>query len=433
MSKLEEYRNELKLIRSEKDGLIKGIKEARSVDELNTIESQLQQLDRRDSWLEEQIGVDDGQSERTRVVNGYIDEHEKGLNMRSYVPGVGFRSVAKASIDGSMPKQVKNTLELRSGDSFWNRIKESIPKDERGLDLGKYIKGAVTGDFTGAEAEQRSMSTVATGVLIPQSLSAKIIDMARNVSLFTSANVPVIPMNTNNETIARVKNTPTFKFKDELAKAIPSEFELEPVELKAKTAYGYAYVSIEAIESSRNLSDVIYRAFSQAIADCIDNGIMYGQHNGTGYDDFAPKGILNDAGIHTISATVGAGYDDFIRAVGKVKQSNGTPSVYGINSQTDELLSLLKTTDGQYLEAPKAVKEMQQIISNELQHLETGSDALVFDPNALIIGIQKGIKVEMFTNTDYCVEHGAVGFKVCAMLDCVTVQPKHICKITGIK
>lgn len=441
----QEYLQKLNNLKKESDQLVSRSKESNDLDELTVINVKLENINIRKRDLEsEYFQQDDGIAERTRVINEHEEMEVRGDEL-SYIPGTGFGGNTGAgfkSIESSVldkrnaptgNKDNMRTLELRSKDSYLERIVGTIANEERGLDLGKYIKGAVTGDFSNAEAEKRAMSTTATGVLIPKELSAKIIDLARGVSLFTVADVPVIPMKSNNETIARVKNNPIFKFKQELGKADPSEFELEPIELKAKTAYGYAYVSLEAIESSRNLSDVIYNAFSQAIADCIDKGIMYGQYNGSSYDEFAPKGILNDEAIHTITATAGAGYDDFIKAIGKVKQSNGVPSVYGINSHTDELLSLLKTSDGQYLEAPKAIKDMKQIISNELQHEDGGNDALVFDPNAIMIGIQSGIKIEMFTNTDYCIEHGAVGFKVCTMLDAVTVQPKHICKITGIK
>ncbi len=79
------------------------------------------------------------------------------------------------------------------------------------------------------------------------------------------------------------------------------------------------------------------------------------------------------------------------------------------------------------------MQSMNQIVSNQLKNdISSGSDALVFSPEAMLIGIQKNVVIEMFSNTDECIEKGLVGFRIYSMLDCATTQPKHICKITGI-
>ena len=91
------------------------------------------------------------------------------------------------SVGLSVPE---SAIALRSNEKMTDRV----PMTERKhLDLGKYIRGAVTGNWNGAAEERSAFSTTATGVIIPQILSAQIIDRARELSLFTSANVPVIP------------------------------------------------------------------------------------------------------------------------------------------------------------------------------------------------------------------------------------------------
>lgn len=319
------------------------------------------------------------------------------------------------------------SLALRSGEKVADRLHL---QNKENLDLGKFIRGMYTGKWDGAEAEKRAYTTSATGVLIPQVLSAQIIDTARNVSLFTSAGVPVIPMTTNNLTLARVKKDPTFNFKAE-GQAVTgnSDMELDSVELKAKTIYGTAYVSIEAIESSQNLSDIIYQAFSKAMADGIDRGLLYGQ----GSDTFAPSGIMNDEDVNVVTAT-NKGYNDFIKAVGAVRRANGTPTVMGINADTEEILNLLTDDNGIYLQEPKAVENLTHIVSNQLAYdEEDGSDALVFDPKAMAIGIQNDIRLRMVTDSDECLNKGLVAFQIYSMVDGVAVRPTHIAKITGIK
>lgn len=299
--------------------------------------------------------------------------------------------------------------------------------------LGEVIQGMVTGHWKSPELKN-VISTTSSGTLIPEVLSSKIIDKAREISLFTTANVPILPMDSNNVTISRVKTDPTFKFKEEGKEGSDASFELDSIKLESKTVYGYAYVSLEAINSSLNLDSILYSVFSESIANAIDKAFIYGQETVSGKKDtYAPGGIFNDTNICSITATADGGYDDFIKAIGKVKKENGNPTAYGINSYTDELLSLLKTTDGKYLDQPKSMETLQRIVSNQLSHNPTsGDDAIVFDPNALIIGIQNNIRIKIIEDTE-CLKKGLVGFQIYSMLDCKTTIPKHICKITGIK
>ena len=358
--------------------------------------------------------------ENAQRVNGEIRSTYGG---GSFKIGQGFET-------GSRKPSGIDTLALRSDESMVDRL----PADQkRSLDLGKYVRGAVTGNWDNAAEERSAMSTSTTGVIIPQMLSAQIIDKARNLSLFTAAEVPVIPMTSNNLTIARVATDPVFAFKEELAEASESSFTLDSVELKAKTAYGYAYVSREAILSASNLSDILFKVFSQAFADMCDRGMLYGQTAEGSLVDYAPAGIMNDTDIHTVEAT-NVRYNDFIRAIGKIKKANGNPTVVGMNAATEELLSLLVDSNGQVLEVPKAFADLKKVVSNQLVEDENdGSDALVFDPKAMVIGLQNQLVFRMFQDTDYCIKRNAVGFQIYAMLDCVATQPKHIAKITGIK
>ena len=334
-------------------------------------------------------------------------------------------------------EQHTESLFINKNEKFADRIKVSEEDKEifghEGA-LGELIRGVVTGKWKN-KAMKNAVTTTTSGVLIPNILSSQIIDLARNISLFTSANVPIIPMETDNMKISRVKSDPIFKFKKEGEAATESNIELDDVNLKAKTCYGYAYVTLESIKSSKNLEDVIRNTFAQSIAQGIDKAFLYGQYDETSstYDDFAPVGILNDEDINSIIATANSGYDDIIKAIGTVKKANGNPTAFGYNSETEELLSLLKTTEGLYLEAPKYVQNLNHIVSNQLAYdSSNGSDALVFDPKALLIGIQENIQIKIIED-EKCLKNGLVGFQIFTMQDCSTVYPKHICKITGIK
>ena len=415
-----ELKSELRNLENEGRELQDIAMTSHDINEVRSINQKLTENRAKIAEVKEKIdNFDDTISDDVRLVNGNISS--------MFGRTASFRM---ANSFGTVPETESSRLILRSNESLVSRLPEN---ERQQLDLGKCIRGMVYGDWNNAEAEKRAINTTQTGALIPSVLSAQVIDKARNISLFTSAGVPIVPMESNNLTIARVKTDPVFAFKEELAAADESGFELEPVELKAKTAYGYAYVSKEAILSAPNLTDTIYRVFSQAFADMCDRAMLYGQLDDGSIVDYAPSGVFNDTDINSVVAT-NIRYNDFIKAASMIKKANGIPTVAGINATTEEILALLVDSNGNVLQQPEIYANLVKIVSNQLTYdAESGSDALVFDPNAMLIGVQNRVVIRMIQDSDYCLKNNAVGFQICAMLDCAVTQPKHITKITGIK
>lgn len=420
-----ELEEKLNILKEKRQARYSDISKAKTNKELDEIDFDLRKMDFEIKDIEQKIEQEDPAA---RSLND-------GVAQGGFNPLATYRKTTEPNKEKNKEKRdikTNDTIFLRSGESFLKKIK--LNDDERNLDLGKCIRGLTLGEWKGAEREYRALMTSATGVIIPRVLSLEIFDVARNLSLFTSADVPILPMESDNVSIARMKNDPTFKFKEEGKEAEESTFELEKVELKSKMCYGYAYVSLEAIKSSLNLNSILTNAFAGAIAEAIDQAMLHGQYNGSSYDEFAPSGIMNDELINNVDAEGMNGYDAIIRAIGKVRKNNGMASVYGINSDTEEALSLLKDSDGKYLTPPRAVDNLKQIVSNQLKNDSiNGNEALVFDPNAMIIGIQENINIQMTDNTDECIKKGLVAFRVYSMLDCVAVKPKNICKIVNLK
>lgn len=348
-------------------------------------------------------------------------EEQEQENKRSFNPMDTYGKRSFSFNGGSVSQQADGAL--KRGESFASRFEVQ----NKGLDLGKYIRGVVTGDWNGATEERNAYTTSAMGALIPAEISGRVIDYAREISIFTRAGVPIYPMKTKTLNLARVSRDPEFKFKEEGKEGTALDWELEAVTLDAKTVYGYAEVSLEAILNSHNLTNTLIQVFSSAIASSIDKGLLNGQEG----EDFAPAGILNDEKINAITAT-NQRYDDFIKAIGAVRKNNGVPTVFALNAHTDEALSLLTDKNGVYLEAPESIKALEKMVCNQLQHDESaGSDALIFDPNALVIGLRNDITVRVLNSTSENLKNGTVSFQVYAMLDGACVQPKHVARIKG--
>ena len=308
----------------------------------------------------------------------------------------------------------------------------NIYKNTDNLDLGNYLRGAITGKWGNATKEMNEFKALSTGtgtVLIPQSLSAQILKAIMNKSLIYKSGVPVIDLVNNNLTIAKVTNTPSFGFKEELAIATPSDATFEGVQLKGKMIYGLMKVSLEIMHSADNLTEVLLQAMSDSIANSIDKSMLYG--TGTNNDI---KGIFNYDTINTVEATK-IDYSSFINAVGKIRQANGEPSIMGVNATIDTSLNLLVDTLGQPIEQPKVIANLNRVISNNLRsNLGTGldeSEGIVYDPNALIIGSQVQFAFEVSREAGF--DDGSVWLRVYSLIDMAVTRPEHITYITKLK
>lgn len=303
-----------------------------------------------------------------------------------------------------------------------------------GMSLGKYLRGAITGDWSGATAEMdafKALSTATTQVLIPQVLSAQVIDLARNKSVLFRSGAPMIPMETNNLTISRVKTDPSFTFKAEGAEVTESTMEFEGVQLKTKTAYGLMSITLEAMNSSANLESVVTNAMAESLAQLIDSKCLLG----TTADE--PKGILTYSEINTLSAGEITGYGPFVQGVGLIKRANGEPTTWVVNAATDEALNLLTDTNGNPLGIPQAVASLERLVSNQLPDNDGDNQdesvSMIYNPEAVVIGLQLPLAVEVSREALDAWKKGLVYLRVYAMVDVALLRPKWVTRIDGIK
>lgn len=352
----------------------------------------------------------------------YDLEEDHSENIKSKIMNGDF-----ININGSSKSKDKQIL--NRADKLVNTI--SVSEDDKGLNLGNYIKGAITGDWNNSNKELDRFKALTTGtgkIIIPTVLSAEIIDLARNKSVLFGGGVPMVKMESNNMTIGKIKSDPQFAFKEEGAKITPSEMTFEGVELKSKTAYGVMKVTLEVLHSAQNLDSLLRETMAQAIADMIDKACLFG--NGT----VEPKGILKNTDINTVVAT-NIRYTDYVKGVGAIRRNNGEPTTMVINARIDESLNSLCDTNGNPLGVPRVIEALDTIISNQMPS-DTGADqtesiGMIFDPLACLIGMQVPIGLEVDRSNGF--EDGTVMLRIYSMLDIAVVKPKNITKITGQK
>ena len=380
----------------------------------------LNQLEKENERLNNLINKENVSKEELEEVSANIDSLEARIKAQKK-KDEGFGDVNFD--DMQQLKGTKNTINsnlklVNKGDSFFNATIKNNENDN--LSIGKYVKGMLTGDWENAASEKatyRELTTSTGKTLIPQELSAQIIDLAR--PQMALGDIPILPMESNNMTIARIEKDPVFQFKEELAKAEFSDMSFGSVELKSRTIYGLMKISLELLNSAKNIDQVIQQAMANSIAQSIDTVGLYGD------GQLQPKGILTYEDINIISSDdiETSKYKSFVKGIGSITKANGTPTTISYNSNIDTSLSLLTDTTGQPLNMPKKVEGLQHKVSNNMKD----NQAMVYDNNSIVMGLQNKIIID--TSSELGFEDGSVWLRVYAMLDFAILKPKSITRI----
>lgn len=280
------------------------------------------------------------------------------------------------------------------------KIEKRNYSENKNLDLGKLIKGMSGLGWNGANQEReyyRAMESGTNKVVIPQQLADRIIDYARaNSALF--GKVPVVSMPNNNLTIAVQTKDGEAKFVKE-GDLIPStDIKFKPVTLEGKTLALFVPISEQLLNSASNLSNQIMTSCARAISVALDKALLYGEGVVKVLEEITKseiKGITKYDSINTVSCDK-ADYDLIIKGAQPIKKANLIPTDVCLNSDLASQLEMLKTTDGQYVIPPKAIENYNITQSNNVND----NEAVVFDRNSLLLGIQQGMTIEWGTSGD---------------------------------
>lgn len=334
-------------------------------------------------------------------------------------------------------------------------VSDFQPEDseESGLHIGAYVRGALTGNWDNAVTERRTFASLSTGtgsVIVPQTLSAQIMQAVMNKSLLYGT-VPVTTMVSNNLTIARTKSAPSIDFAAEGAMSPEVTFDsttgaystsgmtFDAVKLETKTVRGLVKISNELLSSAANLDEAVTTAFADGIAVAIDTAALYGDGKAGHF-----TGVMNTSGINTIDGSSLTNYASYVNAVGAIRRHNGEPTYWGINAVTDTKLNGLTATDGNPLQIPPVLSGLNRTVSNNLRAElakdgtltgtgdKTFSESLIFDPTAMLFGQQMAVQF-ISTNTGMdALATNSTYLNICTSLDFVVLQPEFISRIYGI-
>lgn len=318
------------------------------------------------------------------------------------------------------------------------RARGLVRPGEEDLGLGRYVRGLVTGDWRGADAERRAMAEgtlTAGGHLVPTLLSAQIIDKARNDTAVLRAGARLVPMPNRVLDIARWEGDPVPAWRNEAASIAASDGTLGKITLTARSLAGLVVVSRELLEDAAEIDDQVRTAFAAQFALIVDKAALYG--SGTAPE---PRGVKNTSGITTVSmGTNGAqvaNYDPLADAKGALRDLNERPSGYIMSTRTLRTLAKLKDTTNQPLVPPAYVADVPRFDTNQVPNNLTqgtsnnASDLFTADWSQLYVGVRTELQISVLT--ERYADTGQVGILCWWRGDVAVARPAAFAITVGI-
>jgi HK97 family phage major capsid protein len=275
-----------------------------------------------------------------------------------------------------------------------------VREDQQELSFGRYVRGLLTGDWAGADAERRALvegTATAGGHLVPTPLSARIIDRARNAARVMQAGAQIVPMESQTLKLARVVGDPAAAWHSEMATIAASDMTFDAVTFTARTLASRVLISRELIEDAAGVDDEVERAFAEQFSLTVDLAALYG--SGTAPE---PLGVRNHAGV-TKTALDANGrppvYDDLIDSVFRVRERNHEPNGIIYAPRTARTFARAKDANGAYLTPPTALDDVRrldtrQVPTNLTQGTSTtSSDIFTADWRELLIGVRTQLEI----------------------------------------
>lgn len=342
----------------------------------------------------------------------------------SHLLDKNFRNIG--SFGGNASNSGNDKMYLRKHEAFSSRFKSGSGEDN--LSFRALLKGIGTGVWE--QNEKRAISTDNWGSIIPTGVSAKVIEGAFNKSLFLDSDIPIVPMENGNITIPRVKTSSLVKpsQKEEYAIGQELDVDLEPVNLSAKTVYGYCTISNELLFKSDPSAETILReTFSKAIAEALDRACLYTEKETNGTPKaYAIKGVWNDQDVNSleVGATDTIDYDDILDGIAKVEGQNYLVTNIAMNSENKKELAKMKNTVGDYIKAPHDYEALNKTMTNQLEK----DNLLIYNSNALALGLMSNLIVKKAEGTED-LKRNTTTFSFAIYADLAITMPKGICKI----
>lgn len=314
---------------------------------------------------------------------------------------------------------------------------------EEEFSAGKIIRARILGNFKGLnEFETKAAGEgigSAGGWLISEQVSARVIDLARNLACVMKAGAGTIPMESPELRIVKQLSDPTAEWLAEHGEITESQPSFGPINLKAQTVGCIIRSSIELLEDAANAGSILSNSLAASIALAVDRVSLVGN----GVEE--PRGLDLCSDINKISKGVNGGtitnYDDFSNACEDIAENNGKAGSCIMAPRTYFTLDRLKEgTTNAPLPAPESFKSLKTFVTNQIGITDTVGTAttcskvFIGDFSQLLFGIRKNVEIEI-TKTGGTKTFAKVECLIRARMrmDIAVLRENFFTRIAGIK
>lgn len=284
------------------------------------------------------------------------------------------------------------------------RLSEKMFKgSDEDFSVGKILRARILGDLKGLnDLELKAVGEgigAAGGWMISEQVSARIIDLARNLAVVQKAGAITMPLETPEVRLVKILSDPTAFFVKEHGEIQESDWTLGPINLKVQTVAVLVRCSLEILEDAKNAGSQLEQAMAAAVALAIDRVALIG--NGVN----EPRGLDHCSDVNEISMGVNGGaltnYDPFSEAAEAIADHNGEPNAVILSPRTFFTLDRLKAaTTNQPLLPPQSFIDLTKFKTNQIGNADkqgtclTASKAFIGDWKNVLYGIRTNLELE---------------------------------------
>jgi HK97 family phage major capsid protein len=322
-------------------------------------------------------------------------------------------------------------------------LKATSGQDASGLSIGRAVRGMITGSWEGAEAERRVMGTTpgaSGGFLMPDPISANLIDLARNQAVLIRAGALTIPMVSKNLRVVKIVTDPTAQWRGEGQTIDESDGTFEGVNLTAHSLAALVRVNAELLDDVPTFAATLDMQLAAALALKLDYSGLYG--NGSAQ----PLGLRNTDGVNEQTmGTDGAtpsDYDKFLDLIADIEADNGSPDSIVWAPRTKNTMAKIVTgitSDKTKLAPPTDFAALTKLVSNQISiaetqgNIATASTAFMGGFSNMALAIRQNITVEASRVSGTAFEKNQVMVRAIMRADVAVYRPNHFGRLIGIK
>lgn len=321
-------------------------------------------------------------------------------------------------------------------------LKATTGADPGGLSIGRAVRGMITGNWEGAEAERRVMGTspgASGGFLMPEPISANVIDLARNATVLIQAGALTIPMASKNLRLVRVVSDPSANWRGEGQEIDESDGTFDAIELTAHSLAALVRINNELLDDVPTFAAQLDGQLAAALGLELDRVGLYG----TGVGE--PLGIRNTDGVNEVSmgnnGLAQPDYDKILDLLQAVEEDNGAPDTLIHSPRTKTKLAKLKTgisSDLTKLAPPADYVALKKLTSNQVSITETqgssnaASTTFVGGFSNMAFAIRQNITIEASRVSDDVFAKNQTLVRAIMRADVAIYRPNHLGRLIGI-